>query len=381
MPPELVELEREVLDGARQIGAHDGDTLAGIAAAYAYRLSVPGGVLPAAAVTWVGVLPTYRRRGVLTALMTSQLRAVHDSGTEPVAILWASEPQIYGRYGYGLATRKLSLRVPRDAQALHPSVPADGRLRLRLVDPADWKPLAAVYESVAAARPGVPERDEPWWRHAVRDVPALRHGKSELRCVLAEDDAGVRAYALYATEQRWDEGFGSGEVAVRELLAADPAALAAVYRYLFDLDLMGRIELWNVPVDDPLLHWLQNPRKAGPKLGDGLYVRLVDLARALESRVYSAPAEVVLDVADRHCEWNAGRWRLTAGPAGATCRRTGDDPDLAVDVADLGAAYLGGTTLAELALAGRLAELRPGSLAAASAAFSHAPAPWCPAIF
>lgn len=380
-PPELVESERELLGGARSIGAYDGSTLAGIAAAYPYRLSVPGAVVPAAAVTWVGVLPTHRRRGVLSALMRHQLHSVHEAGTEPLAILWASEPQIYGRFGYGLASRRLVMKVPRDPRAMVGAAPTDPRLRLRLTDPADWKPLAAVYEAVAGGRPGMPERDEPWWRRAVRDVPALREGRSELRCVTAEDDAGVRGYALYATTQSFDEGFGSGEVSVREVMAADSAALATVYRYLFDLDLMGRTTLWNVPADDPLLHWLQNPRTARPGLRDGLFVRLVALDRALEQRRYDAPADVVLDVSDALCPWNAGRWRLTTGPDGATCRRTDDAADLSLDVSDLGAAYLGGTTLAELALAGRVAEQRPGSVAVASAAFAHSPAPWCPAVF
>jgi len=381
MPPEVLSAERELHEGARGIGAYDGATLAGIATAFSYDLSVPGASTPAAAVSWVGVLPTHRRQGVLRALMTSQLHAVHDEGREPLAVLWASEPQIYGRFGYGLATRGLSLTVPRDPRALHPSAPADPGLRLRLVDAGDWSLTAPVYARVAARRPGVPARDERWWTHEVHDVPAMRAGRSELRCVVAEDADGVRGYARYSTKQHFDDGFGSGEVSVREVMALDPAALASLYRYLFDLDLMGRTDLWNLPVDDPLLHWLQNPRRAKPVLGDGLYVRLVDLARALTTRSYAAPVDVVLDVSDETCPWNAGRWRLTGGPDGTTCVRTEDPADIALGVVDLGAAYLGGTTLTELALAGRVREMRPGSVAAAAAAFAHSPAPWCPAIF
>jgi len=195
--------------------------------------------------------------------------------------------------------------------------------------------------------------------------------------VVAEDDDGVRGYARYSTRQHFDESFGSGEVSVREVMAVDPAALAALYRYLFDLDLMGRTELSNRPVDDPLLHWLQNPRRAKPVLGDGLYVRLVDLERALTSRSYAAALDIVLDVSDETCPWNAGRRRLT----GSACVRTEDPADIALGIVDLGSAYLGGTTLTELALAGRITELVPGSVAAAAAAFAHSPAPWCPAVF
>lgn len=380
-PPELVAFARELMRGARRIGAYDGSTLVGIAAAYAYDLAVPGGRSPAAAVSWVGVLPTHRRRGVLRALMSAQLREVHEEGREPLAVLWASEPAIYGRFGYGLATRGLSMTVPSHPTTLHAAVPTDPSLRLRLADAADWRLTAEVYDRVATQRPGLPARDERWWERAVHDDPVLRAGRSELRCVVAEDELGVRGYATYSTKGEFGDGFGSGTVFVRELMAVDPAALASLYRYLFDLDLMDRTELRNRPVDDPLMHWLQNPRRSRPVLGDGLFVRLVDLGRALAGRSYATAVDVVLDVADETCPWNAGRWRVTGGPDGAVCERTEDAPDIALGATDLGAVHLGGTTLGELWLAGRVRELRPGSVAAASVSFSHSPAPWCPAVF
>jgi predicted acetyltransferase len=163
----------------------------------------------------------------------------------------------------------------------------------------------------------------------------------------------------------------------------DSAALAALYRYLFDLDLMGRTALSHVPVDDPLLQWLRDPRAAKPVLEDCLYVRLVDLQRALTARTYAADVDVVLEVTDEICPWNAGTWRLTAtaGPADASCERTDDEPDLSLDVVHLGGAYLGGTALTELAMAGGPVERTEGALASTTAAFAHFPAPWTPWIF
>ncbi len=379
-PPELLEHERETHETARDIGAEDGDQLVGIATAYSFDLTVPGRTVPAAGVSWVGVLPTHRRRGVLSALMDHQLRSIHEAGREPVAVLWASEPPIYGRYGYGLASRLWSFTVPRSPAALAPDAPHDADLRLRLVPPGDWKLTAGVYDANAARRPGMFARDERWWRRAVLDLPSMRDGKSELRCVVVEDGTGVRGYARYATKQSFGDDFGQGKVAVREVMAADPAALATLYRYLFDLDLMGSTELWNVPVDDPLVHWLQNPRRAKPEGGDALYVRLVDLPAALGARSYSTDVDLVLDVVDGRCPWNAGRWRLTGGADGATCTRTDDHADLTLGVRELGAAYLGGTSLTELAGAGRVTG-SPQSLHAATTAFASSPAPWCPVIF
>ncbi len=380
MPSEVMESERAFFGEGRDIGAYDGEVLIGIATAYPMHLTVPGGAVPTAGVSWVGVLPTHRRRGVLSALMGSQLDALHESGREPLAVLWASEPQIYGRFGYGLATRHWSGSVPRSASALLPDVPADAGLRLRLVATDDWAVTAPVYDAVAATRPGMFARDERWWARAVRDLPSMREGRSALRCVVVEDGDGVRGYARYGTKQSFGEDFGQGKVLVREVLATDAAALATLYRYLFDLDLMGSTELWNLPVDDPLPHWLTNPRRAKLETGDALYVRLVDVDAALTARTYSSDVDLVLDVADARCPWNAGRWRLTGGPGGATCTRTDDPADLTMDVRELGAAYLGSTSLVELAAAGRVRGSAT-TLQAATTAFAHSPAAWCPVVF
>ena len=171
--------------------------------------------------------------------MTAQLNDVHERGREAVAILWASEPVIYGRFGYGLASNAYSVKVPRNAHALRADSPSDPALRLRLVPAEDWKLTADVYAAAAAARPGMIARDERWHRRAASDYPSLREGRSALRCVVAEDDTGVRGYARYSTKPDWSTPVPSGTVHVREVIAVDGAALAALYRYLFDLDLMG----------------------------------------------------------------------------------------------------------------------------------------------
>ncbi len=379
--PEVTEHERPFHQEGRDIGAYDGTTLAGIAGAYSFDVRVPGATVPSAGVTWVGVLPTHRRRGVLRTLMTHQLHEIHERGREATAVLWASEPAIYGRFGYGLASRAYGLTVPRDPRALRDDVPVDPTLRLRIVDPNEWKLVADVYATAVQARPGMVVRDDMWHARGGRDHPSLRDGFSALRCVVAEDDGGVRGYARYATKPDWSAPHPNGEVMVREVIAADAPAYTAVLRFLFDLDLMGRTVLSNVAVDDPMLHWLADPRVAQPTLKDALYVRLVDVPRALRERTYSAPVDVVVEVADPLCPWNDGRWRLRGDASGGECEATTDDADLALLVRDLGAAYLGGVTLAELAAAGWVEERTPDALMRASAAFATSPAPWCPFIF
>ena len=381
MPAELNELEREMFEPGRSIGAFDGPAPVGIATAYSFDLSVPGAVLPAAGISWVGVLPTHRRRGVMRALMTHQLHDIHERGREPLAILWASEPPIYGRFGYGLASHRFGLEVLRSPRALRDDVPIDPTLRLRLVPADDWKNTADVYAQVARRHPGMMARDERWWRKAVRDLPSMREGKSALRCVIAEDDTGVRGYARYATQPDWTPGRPQGIVHVREVAALDAPASALLYRYLFDQDLMGKVDLWNVPVDDPLLLWIDNVRAASPRWFDAVYARLVEVPIALRSRTYATPVDVVLAVADTICPWNDGSWHLVADDDRVTCQPTDRPPDLSMTVTELGAAYLGGTLLTDLGMAGRVVEHTPGALTAASTAFHSSPAPWCPVVF
>jgi predicted acetyltransferase len=381
VPDELNEREHEMFEAGRSIAAFDGATPVGITTAYSFDLTVPGAVLPAAGISWVAVLPTHRRRGVLRALMTHQLHEIRERRREPLAILWASEPPIYGRFGYGLASRAYALDVPRSPRALRADVPTDPTLRLRLVPADDWKITAEVYGQAAARRPGMLARDERWWRKAVRDLPSMREGRSALRCVVAEDDAGIRGYARYATKQDWTPGQPKGTVHVREVAAVDEPARALLYRFLFDQDLMGQADVWNVAVDDPLLYWLENTRSATPRLLDALYLRLVDVPAALRSRTYAAPVDVVLDVTDPLCPWNEGRWHLVADGDAVSCEATDRSADMSMSVTELGAAYLGGTPLGDLAVAGRVTEYRHGAVRSTSTAFLSSPAPWCPVIF
>ena len=184
-------------------------------------------------------------------------------------------------------------------------------------------------------------------------------------------------YALYATRPGHDDDGPAGEVVVRELVAATPAARATLWAFLLDQDLTRTVTWEMAPVDEPLWLMLTEPRAVRRRIVDGLWVRLVDLPAALTARDYATSLDVVLDVADAFCPWNEGRYRLT----GHACERTDAEPDLALDVAALGAAYLGGTTLRELAEADRVRELSPGALDRASAAFRGAVAPWCPEMF
>ncbi|MDI2127359.1 GNAT family N-acetyltransferase [Yinghuangia seranimata] len=374
-PPERAAFLESVREPERCVSAYLGADLVGVAAAFSFTMTVPGGAaLPVAGVTAVGVMPTARRRGTLRAMMRHQLDGLHEGDGEFLAALTASQPDIYGRFGYGLATWRMSLRTPSGPGRLSTAgLPVDA-VRIRLADPAEALPdCLKVYEELMPVRPGVMLRSGGWEkRHLV--APLGEHA-SPLRCVLAETDGQIRGYAYYAVAPHWDQGGANGTTVVREVFATDPVVRVALWRYLFELDLMTSLQVDNLPVDDPLLYRLADPRAAKPSVMDGLFVRLVDVGRALAARTYSAPVDVVLDVADEFCPWNAGRWRLVGDEHGARCERTSDAADLALGVRGLGSLYLGGVSAAALAQAGRITETRRGALAHVNRAFAHDPKP------
>ncbi|HEY4464073.1 MAG TPA: GNAT family N-acetyltransferase [Streptosporangiaceae bacterium] len=371
----------------RSLAAFDGNAPAGIAAAFSFRMRVPGAALPVAGVSWVAVLPTHRRRGILTALMRRQLSDIRDRG-EPIAFLWASEAGIYGRYGYGRASWAQAFTIRRGEGALAQDAPADTRLRLRIAQPAQARAeLAKVYDLVSEVRPGFFARTDPWWDGILDDPEDKRKDASPLRCLLAEDDSGPRGYALYSGVGRWDDDrfLPDGAINVQELVAADPAASAALWGDLLGRDLVTEVHAALRPVDDPVLFQLADPRRLRPVVIDGLWARITDLPAALAGRRYASPVDVVIEVRDEIFPANEGRWRLRAGGPGdageAVCEPASGAADVSLGIAELGAAYLGGTRLGALAAAGRVTELRPGTLAPLSTAMSWEPAPWCPVIF
>ncbi|MET8070533.1 GNAT family N-acetyltransferase [Streptomyces sp. NPDC005271] len=376
--PEETALWRDLTECERSIGVWDGADIVGTAGLFSFRLCVPGGaVVPAAGVTMVSVQATHRRRGVLRSMMLRQLDDIRAAG-EPLAVLTASEPDIYGRFGYGAATQSAYAEI--DTTRVRLTVPeGTDDVRLRAVAPgAAAEECEAVYARRVTERPGMLERRPGWERLRLLDPPGEREGASPLRCVLAETGGEVTGYARFAVKPDWDMAGPKGLVLLRDLEALDPASYAALWRFLFDLDLTSAIRTGGRPVDDPWQHLVSDIRRCDVRLRDSLHVRLVDVGAALEARTYTTPVDVVLEVTDSFCPWNEGRWRLTGDAKGASCGRTSDAPDLRLGVRELGAAYLGGVSLAALAGAGRVQEARKGALAEASAAFLSVVAPWLP---
>ncbi|WP_127571179.1 GNAT family N-acetyltransferase [Georgenia faecalis] len=345
--------------------------LAAVHASYAFALPVPGGArLPTAGLTWVGVHPGHRRRGLARAMLTTHLERSIARG-EVLSALNAAEVGIYGRYGYGIATQGLKLTLGRGAELREVPGSADLVVELDTLDPARHGDLVQRVHT-AVDRPGWITRDTDALRasHLV-DWPSARRDAELLRiAVVRTADGEPRGYALFRRSEKWSPtNVAEGTVRVREAVALDPASARALWGTLTDLDLMASVETpWLAP-DDALVHQLSDLRAAKPTMVDDVWIRVLDVPAALAARRYPSTVDVVLAVQDDLRAANTGHWHLRGGPEGAEVERTDAPAHLALDVADLGAAYLGGTSLGALANAGRVRELVPGALAPASAAF------------
>ncbi|TKJ33931.1 GNAT family N-acetyltransferase [Blastococcus sp. CCUG 61487] len=380
---QYVDTPSPVAELDRSLALWDGDRVVATAGLYSLELTVPGSTVPCAGVTWITVSPTHRRRGVLTAIMRRQLDDVRAAQREPVAALWAAEAGIYGRFGYapaswrgGWSGQTGRLRLRRDA--------GTGTGAVRPVERDEFRTAAAgLHEQLRRWVPGNMARDERWWDRLLSDEPEHRHGWSPQHLLVhTEDDGTPTGYAMYRRRQRWnDEGEPEGRIRVGEVRSTTPAAYAALWSYLLSLDLVRTVETSMASVDDPLRHLLQDPRALHAKPVDALWVRVVDVGRALSARRYPAPVELVFEVRDEFCPENTGRWHLRGHPAGAYCDRTDRDPDVVLGIEELSAVYLGGVSLAGLHAAGRVTEVSPGAVTQASTAFGWPIAPWCPDDF
>lgn len=375
--PEQLAEDRSVFEYDRTICAFDGDQMVATTTAYTFGLTVPGGeTITAAGVSSVAVLATHRRQGILRRIMTKQLDDVAGRG-EPVAVLNASESSIYSRFGYGLASFFQSWEIDTK-RAFFRDHHEDG-FALRLVPKQDAKKdLMALYDSWRVERPGALSQSEAWWDCALSDHVDWRGG-GPLFVVICEPDAGGAhrgGFATYEIDQ--SAHIGHWRLEVRDLVAADHAVEAHLWRYLLSVDLIGTVAAVARPLDDPLRWHLTDPRQVRTtELRDFLYVRILDVETTLASRRYPVADDLVLDVHDELRPATSGRYRITGRPDAANCERTDADADLVLGISELGSISLGGVTPRELARVGRIRERTPGAVERATAMFGWPLAPFC----
>jgi predicted acetyltransferase len=373
-------LNRDTIEIDRTLAFFDGQDAVATAGIVSYAMTVPGGgELACGGVTAVTVSSTHRRRGLLRAMMRRQLDDINERG-EPLAVLFASEAPIYGRFGYGLATYQAELEIARQRAAF--LNPLAGGGRLAFVDAAGAAmTFPGIWDSVRREQPGMLRLDAPSWRRELADLESHRLGFTPHYRLVYEADGAPSGFALYRIKMDWDAAGPIGMLRLEMLIAATPQAYEALWRHVLDVDLITRVTAWMRPIAEPLRFLLADPRQPVTRIEDGLWLRLVDVTRALEGRRYAAEDRLVLDLRDEFCPWNSGRYELLGGPSGAQCRRSTAEPDLEISAAELGAVYLGGNRLRLLHEAGRVTEHRAGAVTRADAMFASDRVPWCPSHF
>jgi len=371
--PEELEVERKRFEFERSIAAFDDGDLIGTGANYTFRMNVPGGRrIDVGGVTMIGVLPSHRRQGVLTRMM-SELLDDSRRREEPVSILWASESSIYGRFGFGNTTRHADRVVEKAHAVLRSEITAPGTVRLIDKEEA-LRALPQVYERAVARYPGWIERTPNEWEVSLADLESWRSGYSSNRFALYEEDGVPRGYARYRVKEEWKDEIPQNTLDANSVVGVDDVAAMGLWRFLFGIDLVKTIRARHRPLRDPLEHMLTDPRRLSFKVVEGIWARLLDVPVALEARRYAIDGALTIGVTGP--DDVAGVYRLEGGPEGAMCTKVDGEPELTMHVATLGMRYLGDHDFTSLAGAG-LVEGSQDALRRADLMFGwHEPA-WC----
>ncbi len=375
------DFDRRLFEVGRCFGFTAGDRWIATCGAFTRTMTTPGGSVPIGAVTIVTVAPTHRRQGLLTVMMRHQLADLHRR-KEPVALLWASESAIYGRFGYGSAVPRIWVSGQTSSTAFLPSVDLGDGWVEEVGKDEFGAVVPALHARLLPERPGALDRPAVFWERELLDRPEDRKGSPPVRYALHFSGTGeLDGYARFKVNAPWSGDLPDGEVQIEEIDAVDAQARAGLWRFLFDLDLVRRFRSHGLAVDEPLRYLLANPRILTTTLTDSTYVRIVDLPKALANRRYGADLDVVVQVADHLLEHNDGTFRIQAeaGGEGARVTKAGRRrPDLSLGIRELGSIYLGGTPLTSLHRAGLVTERTPGSVAAMTMAFDWPQRPYCP---
>ncbi|MDH6518150.1 putative acetyltransferase [Streptomyces sp. SAI-135] len=383
VPTAELEARRAQFEPGRFIGAFEGDRCVATFRSFAQEVTaVGGGLVPADAISAVTVTATHRRRGLLTRMMSQDLAAAKERG-DVLATLIAAEYRIYGRYGFGPATSGTEWTVDVPRAGLDPRGPDLDGGRIDLVDPDEVRKLGPeLHDRMRRTTPGAISRSDWWWQlntGAVRTEPGWTE---PFFAVYRAADGTVEGLMAYEVDDKWaDTMQPSNTASVRSLIASSPAAERALWHYLCSIDWVMQVKSgWRAP-DDLLPHLLPNPPAARISMqADWLWVRILDVVRALEARTYDGEGALVLEVVDGS-GLAGGRYRLEASPDGASCTTTSASADLTLDVRELATLWLGDESAVRLAALGRVREERAGAGRVADALLRTSRRPWCPDMF
>ncbi|MGE5596610.1 MAG: enhanced intracellular survival protein Eis [Hyphomicrobiales bacterium] len=320
-------------------------------------------------VTAVGTLPQHRRKGLLRRIMTQGLATMRDRG-QNIAILWASMGAIYQRFGYGLASTEVMYRFdPRDAR-FQEELPVPGSVEL--TNPEAAMPvIKPLYIEYATPRNLLIHRAMPLWQAST--LRPEKKGEPVYVAIYRNAEGTPRGYVVYQTRE--DSSLRPGPdqlLEVKDYIALDIEAYRGLWEFLWRHDLVGRIVIRGaLPEDDPAPDLLLEPRALQRSTYDGIWMRIVDVEKALASRPYGQRGDLrIAFEGDEMCPWNNGTYVLATDGPTADVARKDRVPDLTVNPNALASLLSGHRSATQLARAGRLTARDEQSLRLADAMFA-----------
>ena len=382
-PDDIARLRHDRAELDRLVAAVDtvSDRIVGTGGADSYSLTVPGGAtVPMAGVAYMTTSVTHRRQGAFSGMMSQ----IHDEARERgdiVSGLWASQSHLYGRFDYGLAVNSYDWEIdPTFGMFTHTPITDDHNSHVYFVDAQEAASiLPGIYEQMHLHTAGAVDRNAGRWRYELFDEERVRNGASELFFAVCEEDGEQTGYVAYRMRRIGDSDMGTLEVT--EQVSITDTAHASMWRFILNFDLVGKITAVNRPADDPLWWMLSDPRRLTRKSHDSLWVRLLDIPKALEARTYNADGRLKIGLVSESQPEVSGTYVLDIDDSQASVKKTTDKPDVVMTPADLSAIYLGGVAPSPLVEAGRIDLLTTGSLAKLHGMFATDSAPWCAHYF
>lgn len=388
-PNDIARLRDQRVEIDRLVAAVDSSSerIIGTGGADSYSLTVPGGAtVPMAGVAYVTTSVTHRRQGAFSSMMSRIHELARERG-DVVSGLWASQSQLYSRFDYGLAVNSYDWKIePRFGALAHSPGPTESArsgesaAHVYFVDAEEAAVvLPGIYDQMRQLKPGAIDRTAGRWRYLLFDEERVRDGASALFFAICEEDGEQTGYVTYRMRRKGDSDMGT--LQVEEQVSVTDTAHATLWRFLLNFDLVGKITAENRPTDDPLWWMLSDPRRLSRKSHDSLWLRLLDVPKALEARTYNADGRLKIGLVSESQPELAGTYVLDIDNSQASVKKTSDRPDVVMTPADLAALYLGGATPGPLVEAGRIDILSTGGLAKLHGMFATDSAPWCAHYF
>lgn len=344
-------------------------------AGFPFRMRFNGAPAEVAGLTAVGTLPQYRRRGLLRQTITQSFREQRERG-QSMAILWASFGGIYHRFGYGPASNVVRYEFDPRWAGLHAGLESHGTVSMTTDRETALPTMKAIYRKHSSPRNLMLHRAEASWSFGVCRALDKKH-RTHI-ATYRNADGEPTGHLVYQIENQ-DRPPPQQRLDVCDFIALDADAHIGLWQHLLAHDLVYQVRMGPISEDDPSPLLVQEASKLGRRVGEGVFLRVVDAERALGLRPYGERGRLAIEVRrDPFCDWNEGIFEIEADGDERRVKRSSGVPDLTLPPRSLASLLAGHSSASQLARAGLLDSKDDGVLVRADRMFATAFRPHCP---